>query len=70
MVTTLVSYLSHSQVWAVQQGRYVFVGGRSNRAKMAFDLELEQVINGVPELPDAAFEQQGQQGQQQQLPAA
>lgn len=59
MVTTLISYLSHSQVWAVQQGRYVFVGGRSNRAKMAFEIELNQVgascVRGLLEHPGAVY---------------
>ncbi|EFJ49656.1 hypothetical protein VOLCADRAFT_41429, partial [Volvox carteri f. nagariensis] len=50
MVTTLVSYLSHSQVWALQQGSNLFVTGRTNRAKLAFDREMDEVLNAVPEL--------------------
>ena len=49
MITTLVSYLSHSQVWAVQQGRYVYVSGKSNRAVVMFDKELDEVLEEVPE---------------------
>ncbi|KAG2438976.1 hypothetical protein HYH02_010768 [Chlamydomonas schloesseri] len=54
MVTTLISYLSHSQVWALQQGSNLFVSGRTNRAKLAFDRELDEVLNAVPELPPTA----------------
>ena len=49
MITTLISYLSHSQVWAVQEGRYIYVAGRSNRAVMGFEKELDQVLEMVPE---------------------
>ncbi|KXZ49277.1 hypothetical protein GPECTOR_22g871 [Gonium pectorale] len=51
MVTTLISYLSHSQVWALQQGSNLFVSGRTNRAKLSFDRELDELLNAVPELP-------------------
>nr|AAM47499.1 c-type cytochrome synthesis 1 [Chlamydomonas reinhardtii] len=54
MVTTLISYLSHSQVWALQQGSSLFVSGRTNRAKLAFDRELDDILNAVPELPPTA----------------
>ena len=53
MVTTLVSYVSHSQVWAVQRGRDVLVGGRSNRAKVGFAQALAEVADRVPEVLDA-----------------
>ena len=49
MITTLISYLSHSQAWAVQEGRYIYVSGRSNRAVMGFEKELDQVLEMVPE---------------------
>ncbi|PSC68118.1 cytochrome c biogenesis [Micractinium conductrix] len=52
-VTTVVSYLSHSQVWAAQAGSGVLVGGTTNRAKVAFEAELGEVLAGVPELPAA-----------------
>ncbi|GLC35607.1 copper chaperone [Pleodorina starrii] len=51
MVTTLVSYLSHSQVWALQQGPNLFVTGRTNRARLAFEREMDSLLNAVPELP-------------------
>mmetsp|Transcript_7898 Transcript_7898/g.16927 ORF Transcript_7898/g.16927 Transcript_7898/m.16927 type:complete len:578 (-) Transcript_7898:1713-3446(-) len=55
MITTLISYLSHSQVWAVQEGQYVYVAGRSNRAVIWFERELDAVLEGVPELPSSTM---------------
>jgi cytochrome c biogenesis protein len=49
-VTTVISYLSHSQVWATQTGSDILIGGRSNRAKYTFERELEEVVNGLPEV--------------------
>jgi cytochrome c biogenesis protein len=54
MVTTLVSYVSHSQVWAIQRGRDVLAGGRSNRAKVGFARDLASAADRVPEVEDAA----------------
>jgi len=48
-ITTVISYLSHSQVWAAQVGGDIVVGGRTNRAKIGFELELEGVVDGLPE---------------------
>lgn len=49
MITTLVSYLSHSQIWALQEGSLLHVGGRSNRATVTFALELEDIMKSIPE---------------------
>ena len=49
MITTLVSYLSHSQIWALQQGALLHVGGRTNRATLAFAGELSSVLDAVPD---------------------
>jgi len=56
MVTTLISYLSHSQVWALQEGSYVFLAGRSNRARIGFEIELDAVLDAVPERQPVAAE--------------
>lgn len=49
MVTTLISYVSHSQVWALQDGGAVVVAGRSNRSRYQFEQELEAALDSVPE---------------------
>ena len=54
MGTTLVRYIGNSQVWLLQQGGGVYVAGKSNRAKVAFDKELGEVLDAVPEAPPQA----------------
>ncbi|XP_010521082.1 PREDICTED: cytochrome c biogenesis protein CCS1, chloroplastic isoform X1 [Tarenaya hassleriana] len=50
MLTTCISYLSHSQIWALQNGTTVTVGGRTNRAKAEFPDEMNRLLDQVPEL--------------------
>ena len=58
MITTLVSYLSHSQIWALQQGSDLHIGGRTNRATFAFQQEMEDVMQAMPErLPPRSTQQ-------------
>ena len=49
MITTLVSYLSHSQIWALQEEALLHVGGRTNRATLAFAGELSNILDQVPD---------------------
>lgn len=53
-VTTLVSYLSHSQVWALQEGASLHVGSRTNRATFQFGRDMEAVLDDMPERPPSA----------------
>ncbi|KAG0466806.1 hypothetical protein HPP92_017787 [Vanilla planifolia] len=50
MLTTCISFLSHSQIWALQDGTTVVVGGKTNRAKLEFPEEMNGLLNEVPEL--------------------
>lgn len=52
MVTSFLSLLSHSQVWAIQEESAIVVGGKSNRAKEEFRTELDDILNSVPEYVD------------------
>ncbi|KDP46215.1 hypothetical protein JCGZ_10055 [Jatropha curcas] len=54
MLTTCISYLSHSQVWALQDGTAVIVGGKSNRAKAIFEDEVNRLLDNVPEIVESA----------------
>lgn len=54
MITTLVSYLSHSQVWALQKGSVVHVGSKTNRATFAFETEISGLLDAMPERLDQA----------------
>jgi cytochrome c biogenesis protein len=52
MVTSFLSLLSHSQIWAIQEENAIVVGGKSNRAKEEFKTELDDVLNSIPEYVD------------------
>lgn len=70
MITTLVSYLSHSQVWALQQSGALHIGGRTNRATSSFQDELSKMLDMVPERAVVSFgKEAGSQGTLDQLPA-
>jgi cytochrome c biogenesis protein len=40
MVSTLISYISYSQVWIIQEEQKVFIGGNTTRAFYEFELEF------------------------------
>jgi cytochrome c biogenesis protein len=44
MVGVLMSYVSHSQIWALQQDKQLFLGGRTNRAQVAFEREFLTIL--------------------------
>ncbi|GKC42191.1 cytochrome c biogenesis protein CCS1, chloroplastic [Tanacetum coccineum] len=50
MLTTCISYLSHTQIWALQDGTTVVIGGKTNRAKIEFPEEMNRVLDRVPEI--------------------
>ncbi|WP_404784659.1 cytochrome c biogenesis protein [Altericista sp. CCNU0014] len=47
MLSVLMSYISHSQVWALTEGGILYVGGRTNRAQIAFEQELVEILDRV-----------------------
>lgn len=50
MLTTCISFFSHSQIWALQDGTTVVIGGKTNRAKLEFPMEMNRLLDKVPEL--------------------
>ena len=44
MLSTLISYITYSQIWIIQYNRQVFVGGTTNRATFDFELEFFELI--------------------------
>jgi cytochrome c biogenesis protein len=44
MISTLISYITYSQVWIVQKSRKIFVGGNTNRALFEFEIEFFKVV--------------------------
>ncbi len=48
MLGVIMSYVSHSQVWALQVGSTLYIGGKTNRAKVAFESEIVQILESLP----------------------
>jgi cytochrome c biogenesis protein len=47
MLGVMMSYVSHSQIWALQEGDRFYLGGKTNRAQVVFEQELIEVVNSV-----------------------
>ena len=44
MMSTLISYVTYSQIWLVQRNTKLFIGGTTNRAVFDFELEFFKLI--------------------------
>ena len=44
MISTLISYVTYSQVWIIQKNQQLFIGGTTNRALFDFELEFLKFI--------------------------
>jgi cytochrome c biogenesis protein len=44
MISTLISYITYSQVWIIQKNKKIFIGGNTNRAVFEFELEFFKFI--------------------------
>jgi cytochrome c biogenesis protein len=44
MLSTLISYITYSQIWIVQKNQQMFIGGNTNRAIFEFELEFFKFI--------------------------
>jgi cytochrome c biogenesis protein len=47
MLGVVMSYFSHSQIWALQKGDRLYVGGKTNRAQVAFEQEVLDILNSL-----------------------
>jgi cytochrome c biogenesis protein len=47
MLSTLMSYISHSQIWGLWKDGQLYVGGVTNRAQITFEREFFQVLEGI-----------------------
>nr|AYR06550.1 c-type cytochrome biogenensis protein [Rhodogorgon sp.] len=45
MISTLISYLSYSQIWANTTNRFISVGGTTNRASLVFENEISKIYS-------------------------
>jgi cytochrome c biogenesis protein len=41
-------------VWALQQGKTLYVGGRTNRAQVAFEREVLDMLDALSDAPHPA----------------
>ena len=44
MISTLISYITYSQIWIIQKNQKIFIGGNTNRAIFDFELEFLKFI--------------------------
>ncbi|KAK7319302.1 hypothetical protein RJT34_04021 [Clitoria ternatea] len=58
MLTTCISFLSHSQVWALQDGTTAIIGGKTNRAKLEFSEEMNRLLDKIPEIVESSLSKQ------------
>ncbi len=54
MLGVIMSYISHSQIWALQSNGQCFVGGKTNRAQVTFEREMIDILDQFGQ-PDAAL---------------
>jgi len=45
MLGVVMSYFSHSQIWALQKGETLYIGGKTNRAQVAFEQEVLTILD-------------------------
>ena len=44
MVSTVISYVTYSQVWVIQKNKKIFIGGNTTRAFSEFELEFFNIV--------------------------
>jgi cytochrome c biogenesis protein len=44
MISTLISYITYSQIWIVQENKEIFIGGNTTRATFDFELEFLKLV--------------------------
>ncbi|MBW4645834.1 MAG: cytochrome c biogenesis protein [Goleter apudmare HA4340-LM2] len=47
MAGVVMSYFSHSQIWALQKGDRLYIGGKTNRAQVVFEREVLGILNNL-----------------------
>ncbi|YAF95081.1 MAG: cytochrome c biogenesis protein [Nodularia sp. CChRGM 3473] len=51
MLGAIMSYFTHSQIWALQKGDRLYIGGKTNRAQVAFEQEVLQILDNLSSQP-------------------
>jgi cytochrome c biogenesis protein len=47
MLSTLLSYVSHAQIWGLWQDGQLYVGGTTNRAQVTFEREFLALVQAL-----------------------
>ena len=47
MISVLMSYVSHSQIWILHEGDRLYIGGRTNRAQVTFEREFIALVDAA-----------------------
>jgi cytochrome c biogenesis protein len=53
MVSVLMSYASHSQIWVLEADNRLYLGGKTNRAKVVFEREVIGILDEIKPLSDS-----------------
>ena len=56
MLGVLMSYVSHSQIWALQKDGLFYLGGRTNRAQVTFEREVLEVLEQLEQTSNSSSE--------------
>lgn len=51
MAGVVMSYISHSQIWALQQDGKLYIGGKTNRAQVTFEREMLTMLDRLDAAP-------------------
>ncbi|MBW4659294.1 MAG: cytochrome c biogenesis protein [Drouetiella hepatica Uher 2000/2452] len=51
MLGVLMSYVSHSQIWALQTSEGFYIGGKTNRAQVTFEREMIALLDQFTDAP-------------------
>ena len=53
MVSVLMSYVSHSQIWVLEADNRLYLGGKTNRAKVVFEREVIGILDEIQPTSDS-----------------
>ncbi|ABG50069.1 MAG: cytochrome c biogenesis protein [Trichodesmium sp. St16_bin4-tuft] len=60
MLSVLMSYVSHSQIWAFQESERLYIGGKTNRANVTFEREILDILDRLGSDENISLEKQKQ----------
>lgn len=56
MLSVLMSYASHSQIWVLEADNRLYLGGKTNRAKVVFEREVIGILDEIKPTSDQSSE--------------